>query len=188
MGLPIPLTATQILWLNLVTDGACTTAMATESGHGNELNEKPINPKEKILNKSVIPFLIINSVMMALLALMAFKYFLPYGIQKARTAAFVVMAFSQLFNVFNMRDLKTSIFKIGFFTNKFINIGLIASVLLQVIIIELPFFQKLFQFDRLSFMEFLLLGLSASVILMLGETYKFFKYRGRHIQTLKKAL
>src|SRR5690606_8258774 len=57
-GLQMPLTATQILWLNLVTDGSCTTAMASESGHGDELSEKPLNKDEKILNKSIVPFLI----------------------------------------------------------------------------------------------------------------------------------
>ncbi|MFN4082596.1 MAG: cation-translocating P-type ATPase [Bacteroidia bacterium] len=181
MGLPIPLTATQILWLNLVTDGACTTAMATESGHGNELKEKPVNPKEKILNKSILPFLLINSVLMAVLALAAFKYFLPFGIEKARTGAFVVMAFSQLYNVFNMRDIKTSIFKIGFFTNKFINIGLVVSIILQVIIIEVPFFEMLFQFKRLSFAEFTILALASSMVLWVGELYKYFRYKNFRI-------
>ncbi len=177
MGLPMPLTATQILWLNLVTDGACTTAMATESGHGNELKEKPVNPKEKILNKSIVPFLIINSILMASLAIASFKWFLPEGIEKARSAAFIVMAFSQLFNVFNMRDLKTSIFKIGMFSNKYINIGLAVSVMLQVIIIEVPFFEMLFQFDPVSFSEFVILGFMASSVLWVGEAYKYVKYQ-----------
>jgi Ca2+-transporting ATPase len=173
MGLPIPLTATQILWLNLVTDGACTTTMATEKGHGDELEQAPVNPKEKILNKSIIPFLVINAILMATLALSVFKYYLPEGIEKARTAAFVVMAFSQLFNVFNMRSLRHSAFTIGLFSNKWVNIGLIASVIIQVMIIDIPFFEDLFQFDPISFTEFVIFAGLASSILWMGELYKF---------------
>ncbi|MFN3755584.1 MAG: cation-translocating P-type ATPase [Flavobacterium sp.] len=173
MGLPIPLTATQILWLNLVTDGACTTTMATEKGHGDELEQAPVNPKEKILNKSIIPFLLINAALMATLAIGVFQYYLPEGIEKARTAAFVVMAFSQLFNVFNMRSLRHSAFTIGLFSNKWVNIGLIASVIIQVMIIDIPFFEDLFQFDPVSFTEFLVFAALASSILLMGELYKW---------------
>lgn len=173
MGLPIPLTATQILWLNLVTDGACTTTMATEKGHGDELEQAPVNPKEKILNKSIIPFLLINAALMATLAIGVFQYYLPEGIEKARTAAFVVMAFSQLFNVFNMRSLRHSAFTIGLFSNKWVNIGLIASVIIQVMIIDIPFFEDLFQFDPVSFTEFLVFAALASSILWMGELYKW---------------
>jgi P-type Ca2+ transporter type 2C len=179
MGLPIPLTATQILWLNLVTDGACTTTMATEKGHGDELEQAPVNPKEKILNKSIVPFLLINAALMATLALGVFQYYLPAGIEKARTAAFVVMAFSQLFNVFNMRSLRHSAFTIGLFSNKWVNIGLVASVMIQVMIIDIPFFEDLFQFDPVSFTEFLVFAGLASSILWMGELYKWL-YRIRY--------
>lgn len=175
LGLPVPLTATQILWLNLVTDGACTTAMATESGHGNELQQKPINPNEKILNASILPFIIINSVLMATLAIISFKWFLSEGLEKARSAAFIIMAFSQLYNVFNMRDTKTSIFKLGMFTNKYINIGIVVSIIVQVMIIEVPFFERLFHFDPVSATEFIALGIAASLVLWVGELYKFLR-------------
>ncbi|RAR47639.1 cation-translocating P-type ATPase [Flavobacterium lacus] len=172
MGLPIPLTATQILWLNLVTDGTCTTTMATEKGHGDELEQAPMNPKEKILNKSVIPFLLINAVLMATLTLSVFNYYLPEGIEKARTAAFVVIAFCQLFNMFNMRSIRHSAFTIGLFSNKWVNIGLIISITIQVMIIEIPFFAELFHFNPISFIEFLVFAALASSILWMGELYK----------------
>lgn len=180
LGMPVPLTATQILWLNLVTDGVGDLSLATEGGHGDILKEKPVNPKEKILNKSIVPFLIINSILMATLAILSFKYFLPQGIEKARSAAFIVMAFSQLFNVFNMRSLKLSIFKIGMFSNKYVNIAIFVSIIIQIMIIEVPFFERLFQFDPISFTEFTILGAMASSILWVGELYKYIRY-GRKI-------
>lgn len=173
MGLPIPLTATQILWLNLVTDGLGDLALATERGHGDVLRQKPVNPREQILHKSVVPFLLINAVLMTVLAIGAFRYFLPESLDKARTAAFIIMAMSQLFNVYNMRALKYSIFRIGIFSNKYVNWAIAVSILIQVAIIEIPFFQHLFSFDAIAFLEFIALSALASLVVWVGEIYKF---------------
>ncbi|MCA1752367.1 MAG: HAD-IC family P-type ATPase [Flavobacteriales bacterium] len=174
MGLAVPLSATQILWLNLVTDGACTTAMAAEDSHGDELSQKPVNREASILNKSILPFLIINSVLMASMALFAFTYYLDEGLDKARTAAFIVMAFSQLFNVFNMRSLRSSIFKVGLFSNGYVNIALVVSVVAQIVIIEVPALAALFNFVSLPAHEFAGLALIPVLVLVFGEIYKYF--------------
>ncbi len=174
-GLPIPLTATQILWINIVTDGFCDKALAAEKGKGTELSMPPINPKENILNRNIIPFLLINAFIMTGLAILAFKIYLPMGIEKARTMVFIVIAFSQLFNVFNMRNLDQSIFKIGLFSNKWVNYALILSVIVQVSIIEIPLLASLFNFKPVNPIEFLTWVASASLILWAGETYKYFK-------------
>jgi Ca2+-transporting ATPase len=177
IGMPMPLTATQILWLNLVTDGIGDKTLATERMHGDVLKEKPVNKNENILNKEIFPFLIINAVVMTTLTLSAFNYFLSDSLEKARSAAFLTMAFCQLFNIFNMRSLKHSIFTIGMFSNRYINIGLIVAVIIQVMIIEVPFFEELFQFKAVSFWEFMVLAAISSVVLIFGEIYKFIKYR-----------
>ncbi len=118
--------------------------------------------------------------MMTTLALTAFTWFLPEGIEKARSAAFITMAFCQLYNALNMRSLKLSVFKIGFFTNKYLNAALIVSVIVQSIIIEVPFFEKLFRFDPVSFSEFVTLALMASAVLWSSELYKFLRYGRRN--------
>jgi len=175
MGLPIPLTATQILWLNLVTDGLCDKALAVEQGHGDVLGQKPLKRGENILTGEVVPFVLMTAVLMAVMAIIAFKFFLPQGVEKARTAAFVVMAFSQLFNAYNLRSLKRSIFRIGIFSNKWFNWAIGASVIIQVSIIEIPFLQDLFHFKTLDFLEFLVLALAGSLILVAGEVYKYMR-------------
>ncbi|HMQ06089.1 MAG TPA: HAD-IC family P-type ATPase [Saprospiraceae bacterium] len=185
IGLPVPLTATQILWLNLVTDGIGDISLATEQGHGDVLEEKPVNPKEKILNREVLPFLFINAVLMTLLTLLAFQWFLPHSLEKARSAAFIIMGFSQLYNVFNMRSLKLSVFRIGIFSNKFVNLAIFVSVVIQVLIIELPFFERLFRFEAINFTEFFVLGLMASSVLWFGELYKHLRYRKKNIKWSK---
>jgi P-type Ca2+ transporter type 2C len=175
LGLPIPLTATQILWLNLVTDGLCDKALAVEAGHGDVLGERPLKRNENIITRDVVPFVLLTASAMAVLAILAFKYFLPENVEKARTAAFVVMAFCQLFNAYNLRSIKRSVFRIGVFSSKWFNRAIIASVIIQVSIIEIPYLQDLFHFETLSFWEFLTLAASASLVLVLGEVYKYMR-------------
>lgn len=174
VGVPIPLTATQLLWLNLVTDGVGDLSLATERGHGEILKQKPVELNENILSKEILPFLAINVAVMTVLTLGAFNYFLPISLEKGRSAAFIIMGFSQLFNVFNMRSIRLSVFKIGMFSNKYVNVALIISVLIQVAIIEIPFFEVLFRFDPISWIEFIVLASLASSVLWFGELYKLF--------------
>jgi P-type Ca2+ transporter type 2C len=175
LGLPIPLTATQILWINLVTSGLTDKALAVEGGHGDVLAERPLKRDENIITLDVVPFVLMTAGTMALLAIIAFKYFLPQDVDKARTAAFVVMAFCQLYNAYNLRSIKRSVFSIGIFSNKWFNRAIVVSVIIQVAIIEIPYLQDLFHFKSLSFVEFLVLATSGGVILVLGEVYKYMR-------------
>ncbi len=177
LGLPIPLTATQILWLNLVTDGIGDIALATERGHGDVLRERPLTKKAHILHWNVLPFIFINALVMVILSLSAFYYYLPAGIEKARTAVFIIMAFTQLFNLYNMRALKRSVFEIGFFSNKYINMAVLVSFIIQIVIVDIPFFEQIFHFDPVSAIEFIVFIGSASLVLWIGEAYKFWRYR-----------
>lgn len=177
MGLPMALTATQILWLNLITDGLCDKPLAAEKGHKGLLSEKPINQNEKILNKTVLPFMLMMAGIMTVLSLFVYFRYIEVSLEKARTAVFVVMAFSQLFNLYNMRSLKKSIFEIGIFSNKYINLAIVASVVVQITIIEVPFFQHIFRFEFLSVPEFVTLIALSSTVLWTGEIYKFMRYK-----------
>lgn len=179
MGLPMALTATQILWLNLVTDGVCDKALATERGHKDLLKEKPIRQDEKILNASILPFLLMMAGIMTLLSLGVYFWFIDQGIEKARTTVFIVMAFSQLFNMYNMRSLKKSVFEIGFFSNKYVNLAIFLSIIIQVVIIEVSFFQNIFSFEFISIVEFLILIALSSFVLWTGELYKYLQFKVR---------
>tara|TARA_R110000850_G_scaffold277127_1_gene423106 strand:- start:9127 stop:11844 length:2718 start_codon:yes stop_codon:yes gene_type:complete len=179
MGLPMALTATQILWLNLITDGLCDKPLAAERGHKDLLKEKPVRQNEKILNKSILPFLFMMAGIMTLLSLLVYFWFIDVSLEKARTTVFIVMAFSQLFNLYNMRSLKKSIFEIGFFSNKYINLAIVVSVIVQVVIIEVPFIQHIFSFEFVSVTEFLALIVLSSTVLWSGELYKYLQYKVR---------
>jgi len=176
-GLPLPLTATQLLWLNLVTDGVTVMALAAEKGHGDVMKQKPVLKSEKILNRTVIPFLLINVLIMVGLAMGAFYYFLPVNIDMARTGVFIVMAFTQLFNVLNMRSLTYSVFKLGLFSNKYINWAILVSSLLLIAVTEVPFMADIFHFHALPIIDFLILFGLSSLVMWVGEIYKFIVLR-----------
>ena len=177
IGMPLPLLPIQLLYLNLVTDTFNGVALSMEPGHHDVLNKPPRNKKERILNKELAPFLLIMAGIMILGTLPLFRHFFPQGIDKARTVAFASMSMFQLFNVLNMRSLKKSLFKIGFFSNKWIPISLAASFLLMLAVIFLPGISTVFSFVPLKFTELLLItGLSSSVFIA-GEVYKRIRYR-----------
>ncbi len=176
-GMSLPLLPTQLLWLNLVTDGITVIALATEPKQKGILREKPKSKNEKILSLDIVPLLIFTVVLMVVGTISLFLYFLPDGIDKARTVAFTFMAFSQLFNVINMRSLDASIFKIGFFSNRFMVIALLISIVVQFLVIYMPFFQNIFSFVALNTYEWVLIIALSSLILFVVEVYKFFKRR-----------
>jgi len=173
VGLPLPLLATQILWLNLVTDTGSGIGLASEPSHEHStLNLPPRNQDEQILTKEIIPFLLIMAGLMAILTYFSFSFFLPSGLDKARTAAFSIMAFTQLFNSLNMRALRKSIFKIGIATNKYLNIAILTSLILIILVINVPFLQTLLGFSSLKWLEIIVLIAISSLILIVGEIYK----------------
>jgi len=172
----LPLLATQILWLNLVTDGLSGFALAAEPGHGDVLQEPPRKKNEGVLSKEIVPFLVFITLVMAVLTISFFYYHLSLDgdINKARTAAFTAMAFTQLFNVLNMRSMKRSLFEIGFFTNKYIPISLALAVFLQVVAIY--YLSSIFKFSFLSVWEVALIFFFSSFVLWFGELYKYLRY------------
>lgn len=171
LGFHLPLLPTQILYLNLVTDGVSDVAIAAEPSHGDVMHNPPLKPQENILSGEAMPFLALMVLIMAASTLAVFYSFLPH-LEKARTAAFCTMAFTQLFNVLNMRSLRRSVFHIGLFSNRYILISLVASLVLMGVVLYLPFFQEVFHFSYLSPGELLAILALSSLVLWLGELYK----------------
>ncbi len=177
LGYPLPLLPTQILWVNLVTDGVMGIPLALEPAHENILNRPPRKKEENILTKEIIPYLLIMTVIMVVTALFIFDHFLFHSLEKARTGAFSVIAFTQLFNAINLRSIKKSVFEIGFFSNRYIIIGFLAGVILQLVVIWAPSIRDLFHFYSLSGGEVLIIAALSSSVFVAGEIYKKIRYR-----------
>ncbi|MCX6818733.1 MAG: cation-translocating P-type ATPase [Candidatus Aenigmarchaeota archaeon] len=133
----LPLLPLQILWMNLLTDSLPALALGVELKDPDIMQKGPRNPKEKILTKNSVYFLLFISIMVAIGTLSLFYYNLDQGIDKARTVAFTVLVMSQLFIALSMRSEKL-IAKIGLFSNKKLIMAILVSTLLQLVVIYLP--------------------------------------------------
>lgn len=172
-GLPLPLLTIHLLWLNLVTDGFNAIGLVSEPGHKDVLDEKPKNKDERILNRGVLPFMLLMTIIMAATTLFVFSRYYKTDINLARTFAFAIMSFMQFYNVLNLRSLKQSIFTLGFFSNGYAVLCLTISMILMLAVLYIPFLQNIFRFTTLSLSQFAFaLGVSSSV-LWAGEIYKF---------------
>lgn len=175
-NMPLPFLPVQILWLNLVTGGGTDVSLATEKSHHDVLKEPPRKANENLISKPMLPFILLISSVMVAVTLIVFLLYLPESLGKARTMAFGVMTLSQLFNAYNMRSLKKSVFKIGIFSNKWVNIATLVSLVLLFVVLFVPFFQNVFQFSHLYFKDFVILVVLASLVLIFGEIYKRIKH------------
>ena len=176
IGPVLPLLPTQILWLNLVTDGVAGAPLAAEPGHEDILKEKPKDKDENILTWEILPMLLLMALVMTVVTLLAFNHFRAYSVEKARTAAFTVMGLTQLFNALNMRSIKKSVFSLGFFQNKYLSIAVVLGFIIQIAVINIPFFQNVFGFEEIGWEYVVMLILGSSFVLWFGETYKRLRY------------
>ena len=176
VGWPFPLTATQILWVNLVTDGVMELGLAAERGHGEIMKQKPVARDANILDKSVIPYLLLMSVVMLALSLAVFSYYLQVDLELAHTAVFIAIAMTQVFNTFNMRSIDRSLFSIGAFSNKYVNIAFVVSVALQLLVVYTPFLSNVFRFEKLPILDLLVILLLSSSVIWFAEIYKRIRF------------
>jgi Ca2+-transporting ATPase len=174
LGYPLPLLPIQILWLNVITGGFTDFALSLEPSHEDVMKLKPLSPKENILNAAVLPLIGAVIIVTTLLCLGAFCYFLPQGVEKARTSVFIILSFSQLLNMFNLRSLKKSVFEMDPFSNRAIIGAMIASLVLLVAALWLPGLEQALQFTTMSAFEFFVLLICSLGIFATAELVKKF--------------
>jgi len=183
-GFPLPLLASQILWVNLVTDGLVDIALAAEPGHGDVLAQPPRTKQENILSRKMLGFLTPIIFCMVASSMWMFIDLLPQGLEKARTGAFLVICLTQLINIFNMRSLDRSVFSIGFFTNKYLLAAVAASLFLLYLALSNSFLVNIFNFTPLSNKEIAEGVLLSILVFVIGELYKL----GRKIIVSKNKI
>lgn len=179
VGLPLPLLPTQILWMNLVTDGFPDVALATEPTDKNVLNEPPRRKGAPVLTKNIFVLTALTSALMCVGTLVLFSWALKSGdLAYARTVAFTTMAVFQLWNVFNMRSMRESLFTLGLWSNMFVFWGVVASLALQVAVIYIPALSSVFRTVPLGIMEWFIIVAVSSSVFFAVEIYKVFYRRG----------
>ena len=175
LSMPLPLIAIQILWINLVTDGAPALALSAEPPEPKTMKRPPRKVEEKIVNKKRGIMILLIGIIMMLGTLGIFQWYNPEtNLAYAQTMAFTTLMMYQMFNVINMRSEDYSIFSIGFFSNKWL-IGAIAlSVGLQAAVVHLPFMNALFSTIPLTAMDWIYAAAISASVLVFGEIVKFF--------------
>jgi Ca2+-transporting ATPase len=142
-----PLTAIQLLWLNLITDGAPALALGTEKGDPDIMKHPPRSPTEPVINRLMKIGIAVQTIAITTITLTAYLVGLriyPDQPELASTMAFVTLSFSELLRAFTARSERVSIFKIGVFSNRWMNLAVVTSLALLVAVIYVPFLQPVF--------------------------------------------
>ena len=177
--LPMPLVAIQLLWINVVTDGIQDFALSFEKAEKDIMTEPPRDPKEPLFDKNLFSSILFSGVTTGLLVFAVWYYLIKVigiEIETARGYTMALMVFIQNIHVFNCRSEKNSAFSISLKSNPLIIIAFAVSVLLQIIVMEVPFLSAFLQTTSIPVIHMLLLFATATIVLILMETYKKIKF------------
>ena len=174
-GLPIPLLAIHILWINLVSDGLPGLALASEPAESDIMKRPPSDSRQSIFSGGMGYHIFWVGLLIGLVTISMQAIALHYEIAGWQTIAFTTLCLSQMGHVMAIRSDYKSIFQVGLFTNKPMLLALVLTVLFQVIIIYMPVFNRIFQTTPLSLMEFLMVILASSIVFWAVEVEKWMK-------------
>ena len=184
IGLPVPLIAIHILWVNLLTDSVPALALGSDPKDSDVMKDKPRNPKDSLFAHGGMKFTLFYGALIALITLFAFlsvpiaelnnlgtsinysaiKDILnnnPDVLMKAQTFSFAALAVSELFHAIGMRNLKKTFIRKDIFNNKLMVVALVLGIGLQVLVTEIPFLNDFFKTTQLAFTEWcFILGIS----------------------------
>jgi Ca2+-transporting ATPase len=173
-GLPAPLTAIQLLWLNLVTDGAPALALAMERGDPDVMQHKPRPKSEPIVHGPMRLGIVVQTIFQTGAVLTAFGLGLLWhlgatplaagnpiaaliaydwsgvDVQSAETMAFVTLSLAELFRAFTVRSERLSIFQLGLFSNRYLVGAVLLSFVLVLCTVFIPFLQPIFNTHALT--------------------------------------
>ncbi len=173
-GYPAPLMAVQILWINLVTDGALSVTLIMEPAEGDEMRARPIPRSEPILTRTLLARAAFMVPAMAVSTLGWFIFRLEIGIPfpQVQTETFTVLALCQWFNVLSCRSEQRSAFSASLLKNPWLIGGLIAGNALQAAVIFIEPFGAIFHTVPFSVREVVAIGAVASLVLWVEELRK----------------
>jgi len=147
MGLPIPLRPIQLLWLNLVTDGAPALALGLEKGDPDIMQRPPRPTQEPVINREMMIGIIVQAIVMTSAVLAAFLYGLrrfPENLAGAQTLAFATLIMSELLRAFTARSERYPLFRIGILSNRWMLWAVGSSFVLLLLVMYVPFLQPVF--------------------------------------------
>ncbi len=154
-----PLTAIQLLWLNLITDGAPALALGTEKGDPDIMNQRPRPPSEPIINRFMQVGIAVQTIAKTVTALAAYLIGLqlhPETPEFAETMAFVTLSFSELLRAYTARSEYYPLLKIGIFSNRTMNVAVASSLVLLLAVVYTPFLNSIFDTTPLGWTQWVI--------------------------------
>ncbi len=185
-GLPLPLLAVQLLWLNLVTNGIQDVALAFEPGEGDELQYPPRPPKESIFNRMMIERVILSALVIGVVAFFLYKTLLDWGysVAEARNGTLLLMVFFENVHVFNCRSESRSIFRHNLLRNRILLFGTLIAQAIHIGAMYTPWISDVLKIQPVSiehWLQLLTLALSVLVVMELHKVWLRRSGRSGHL-------
>ncbi len=173
IGLPLPLIAVQILWMNLLTDGLPALALGVDKVSENVMEKKPRNPKERIINRKDLIFLSIQGIAMTVIVIALFAFYLSrQTLNYSQTVAFSSLVILQLFNAVNYHTGSSKFLSRDLFSNKFLWLAVAVSFMLQVLVVY--GLNEFFKTTPLLLFDWILIIIAGFMIIAVQEVTKIF--------------
>lgn len=178
-GLPLPLTAVQILFINLLMDGFPALALGVEPAEPGIMKSPPRDPKEGLLPKENLLFVFFMGLLISALSVSLYYYTLKVeNPQKASTLFFAGIITFRLINALNCKSIEYSLFKLGLFSNPWLILALSSSFVLMLVAIYTPL-NTFLHTHPLSLKDWILIFLSGLLIFVVDELHKWIKRKKR---------
>ncbi len=173
-GLPVPLFAVQLLWLNLVTNGIQDMALAFEPEEGDELGQPPRPPDEKIFNKIMLERVFISALVIGGLSFLIFRYSINagYSIDEARNFTLLLMVLFLNIHVFNSRSETRSVFQLNPLGNPLLLFGTVTAQLVHIFAMYIPGLNDVLHIQPVALKQWFYLLCIALTIFVVMEIYK----------------
>jgi Ca2+-transporting ATPase len=175
----LPVIAVQILWINLITDGLPPMALSLEAPDKGIMKQKPRKSTEGLVSKRMLIAGLGLGALIAVQSLGVLHWALEEGMSlpKVQTLIFTLVVMSCMFNAFNWRSDRISVFSLGIFTNRSLIYAVLSTVFLQLAAIYIPFMQTAFRTVPLSLSDWGMIIPLASTTLIVMEITKYLEYR-----------
>jgi Ca2+-transporting ATPase len=179
LGLPVPLSAVQILYVNLATDGLPALALAVDPPERDLMKRKPRDPRTGIFTRPVVILMVLGGLWSTLINLGLFTWTLNAGrtLEEAMTITFISLVLIQFFKAYNFRSDRHSVLNKPF-ANKWLNLAVLWEIALLVLIVYLPFLHDAFGTYSLPLTDWLLVGALAFTVVPVLELAKWMERRG----------
>ncbi|MCJ7443584.1 MAG: cation-translocating P-type ATPase [Methanotrichaceae archaeon] len=176
IGLPLPLLAVQILWINIVAEELPAVGLSVEPLHTDIMRKKPRDPKEPMPSRGLLIYTLViaTTIVTGSLGLYIISLQMGYDLSYARTVGFAALGFFTIFNAYSSRSLEKSVLSMDPLGNKTLILGILGSIIAVLSVVYIPFMQSIFETKPLTMESLGIVLVVASMVILAAEAMKRF--------------